>query len=60
MTVFEYIEDFDNAELDYPEWIEQMTEAVLDYNEEFGTRHNPTSIVARYVAMAKKGIYGER
>lgn len=58
ITVFDYIEDFDNAELDFPEWMEQMIEAVKDYNQERNTLHDPQKIVAQYCAMVRREKYG--
>lgn len=60
MTVFEYIEDFDNPELSFFDWVEQMVEAVRDYNEEFHTLHNPSTIVAQYSSMNRSNKYGDR
>ena len=40
MDINEYLEDFDNAELDDYDWIDQMYEAIESYNEEFGTKHS--------------------
>lgn len=50
MTVFQYIEDFDDPKLTFPEWREQMTQAVRDYNEEYGTDYSPANIIARHQA----------
>jgi hypothetical protein len=60
MTVFEYIEDFDNHQLPLLDWMDQMLEAVKDYNFERGTRHDPATIVAQYSSMVRQGIYGGR
>lgn len=57
MTVFDYIEDFDNPELDIYRWTDQMLEAVRDYNEEFHTLHNPSTIVAQYSSMNRSHKY---
>lgn len=60
MNVYDYIEDFDNGSLDFPEWFEQMIQAVKDYNEEFGTLHDPQRIVAQYCSMTRSTEYGDR
>lgn len=54
ISVFDYIEDYDDSHLDFPQWLDHMIEAVQDYNDEFGTMHNPQSIVAQYTSMARK------
>lgn len=49
LTVYEFIEDFDNSELPHDEWIEQMEEAVMTYNEEYGTSFDPKHTVYNYI-----------
>lgn len=51
MTVYEFMEDFDNAELDDYEWKEQLKEAVIEYNENYGTDFNPSKIVLKYIQI---------
>lgn len=48
LTINEFLEDWDNAELTNGEWEEQMEEAVQRYNEEYGTDHMPKSTVRNY------------
>lgn len=48
MSIFEYVEDFDSPVLEFPEWLEQMVEAVKGYNEQYGTMHDPVNIISRY------------
>lgn len=54
MTLFEYMEDFDNWDLSTSERKEQLMDAVLDYNEEYGTNHNPLSAYFNYERERKK------
>ena len=51
MTVYDFIEDWDNAELSEYDWQEQMEEAVRDYNYQYNERYDPTSTVRHYVNM---------
>lgn len=53
ITVFEYMEDFDNEELNDYDRFEQLYEAVLDFNEEFDTTHDPRKTVERYFQWNK-------
>lgn len=55
LTVFEYIEDFDNAELSMDERIELLKDAVDSYNWEYGTSFSPSHTVYEYV---KQKYYG--
>ncbi len=41
ISVYEYLSDFDNAELNEEDWREQMLEALENYNEEYGKEYNP-------------------
>jgi len=54
LTVFEYMEDFDNAELDQFEWRDQLLTAVLQFNREYGTDHDPAHTLKRYCYMVLK------
>lgn len=49
LTVYEFMEDNDNAELSYEEWEEQLEEAVAIYNEEHGTNFHPKRTFLKYV-----------
>lgn len=49
LTVYEFIEDFDNAELPHEEWMEQLQEAVEKYNEEYKTSFDPKHTVYNYI-----------
>lgn len=51
LTVFEYIDDFDNAELSMDLRIERLKDAVEAYNEEYGTNHSPSHTVYEYAKM---------
>jgi|GEM_PF-5348658 len=54
LTVFEYMDDFDNQELDQFEWRDQMLSAVLQYNKEYGTEHDPAYTLKRYCYQVLK------
>lgn len=48
ISVFEWMEDFDNAELDPIERQEQLEYSVKCYNEKFGTKHDPNAMFMQY------------
>jgi hypothetical protein len=48
LTVYEFMEDHDNAELNEYDWHEQMREAVLEYNEINDTDYNPETAIRNY------------
>lgn len=48
LTVYEYMEDFDNAELNGSDRLEQLRDAVIKYNEEYGTSHDPKRTLSEY------------
>lgn len=48
LTVFEFIEDFDNSELSPKDWADQMYEAVQVYNDKYDTNHHPLHTVTEY------------
>lgn len=54
LTVFEYMEDFDNAELDQFERGVQLRSAVLQYNCEYGTEHDPEKTFRNYIRIQIK------
>lgn len=54
MTLFEYMEDYDNWELPTEERKEQLMESVLDYNEENDTDHDPEASFYRYEQNRQK------
>ncbi|HZI23613.1 MAG TPA: hypothetical protein VFD46_00965 [Chryseolinea sp.] len=41
ITVFDYMEDFNDESLSSGEWEEVMTEAVQNYNEDHGADYKP-------------------
>lgn len=49
LSIYEHLQDFDNAELDHDAWMEQLEEAVENYNAEHGTTHNPRQTVINYI-----------
>jgi len=53
MTIYEWLEDFDNADLPDHERNEQFAEAVERFNEKNKTHYIPDSIVERYKRIQK-------
>lgn len=53
LDVYSFIEDFDNCELSHEDWIEQMEDAVVTYNEQYGTDHDPKRTVHIYINRQK-------
>ena len=53
LTVFEFVEDHDNAELDDYERKEQLRNAVIEYNERNLTDYNPDRTVETYEARKR-------
>ena len=54
MNIYDYLEDWDDEELNHYEWEEQMKEAVEKYNEEYGTDHMPRSTVKAYASWKRE------
>jgi len=48
MDILQYLEDFDNAELNDYDWEEQMREAVDNFNAEFNAAFDKAKTIARY------------
>lgn len=48
ITLMEFMEDFHNPELYEYDMIEQLREAVMDYNYEYGTKYDPQREVIEY------------
>lgn len=48
LSVFDFMEDFDNTELNPYERQEQLEEAVRDYNEAYNTKHDPNKMFVKY------------
>lgn len=46
--IYEWLEDFDNTELSEFDRTEQLREAVIEYNEDNGTTHDPDKTVKKY------------
>lgn len=49
LTLFQQLEDHDNAELSDYERKEQLMEAVMDYNESYGKEYKPEREADRYL-----------
>lgn len=55
LTVYEYIEDFDNPDLYYDLRVTRLMEAVSMFNDEYGTSHKPETIVYQYLKQKHFG-----
>ena len=53
LNIYLWLEDFDNSELPEYDREEQLREAVVDYNETYGTNYTPMSMVRRYLRVQK-------
>ena len=51
MTLLEFMEDFDNWELSTQDRKEQLMDAVVEYNEKYGTDYNTS---AKYLIYEQK------
>lgn len=54
LTVYEFIEDFDNNELPPDDWREQLLEAVVEYNKQYNTTYDPRATVTEYCRKKSK------
>lgn len=54
LSLFEYLEDFDNSELAESDWLEQMRSAVMDFNAEFGTEYQPHVMISNYQSWKRE------
>lgn len=54
ITLFDFMEDFDNSELSDYERDEQLLEAVRDYNNEYGTDYTPKTELRNYKIMLRR------
>lgn len=59
MNINEYLEDYDNSELNDYDWVEQMEEAVGMYNEEYRTDHEPTKAIKKYKEWKHDKLFEE-
>jgi len=59
IDIYLYLEDWDNFGLNGYDWSEWMREAVLTYNEEYGTDYKPDATIAQYVSMQREKRYGD-
>lgn len=48
MNINEFLEDFDNSELQGPDWDEQMEYAVYQYNQEFDEDYKAIKAINAY------------
>lgn len=56
LNIYLWVEDFDNAELPEYDRLEQLREAVIEYNEKYNTKYMPDSTVQRYERMKRQDI----
>jgi hypothetical protein len=59
MNINEYLEDYDNSELNDYEWNEQMEEAVGMYNEEYRTDWEPAKAIRKYKEWKHDKLFEE-
>lgn len=48
LSIYEYLEDWDNADLSDHEWEEAMREAIENYNYEYNTTYKIASTISNY------------
>lgn len=51
ISVYEWLEDFDNSELEFNDWFETLEEAVKDYNEQYSAKYDPRKVVKEYIRL---------
>jgi len=49
IPIFDWLEDWDNADLPQYEHEEQLRQACIDYNERYHTRYDPDNTVTQYL-----------
>jgi hypothetical protein len=57
LSLYEFMEDFDNSELSDYERDEQLMEAVKEYNEKNNTSYNPEKSLIAYKIAYKAWVY---
>lgn len=57
LTIWLWLEDHDNADLNHGDWLEQLEEAVRTYNQEYGTSYDPKKTTYQYIN--RKGDHDE-
>ena len=62
MTIYEYLEDFDNPELSTEDWLEQMTEAVNQYYTENPNAYEmkPKNAISNYKSWRREKQFGDQ
>lgn len=53
ISIYEFMEDFDNNELCEYDWEEQLKEAVSSYNQEYEASYKPEKMIEKYKAWKK-------
>lgn len=59
ITLFEYLEDWDDNSLQGYDWYELMEEQVESYNNEYGTNYDPRRAVISYKSWKREKQYGD-
>lgn len=59
ITIEQHLYDFDNYDLQEYERLEQLHDAVIEYNEEYGTDHHPVKTVQRYERKKREDRFKE-
>lgn len=54
MTINEYLEDYDNSELNSSDWYDQMEEAVDMYNEEYRASYTAPAAIRNYKSWKRE------
>jgi cell fate (sporulation/competence/biofilm development) regulator YlbF (YheA/YmcA/DUF963 family) len=60
ITVYDYAEDFDNADLPEYERDEQLREAIREYNEAYETWYDVNNTLRNYKSMRREKQWGDR
>jgi len=59
IDIYLWLEDWDLYDLNGYDWSEWMREAVLTYNEEYGTDYKPDATIAQYCSQKRTKSYGD-
>ena len=62
MTIYEYMEDYDNAELSTEDWTEQMAEAVEKFYLENPNAYKmkPANAIRNYFGWKREKSFGDQ
>jgi hypothetical protein len=48
-SVYQFLQDFDDPNLNHEDWIQKLQEAVIDYNKVHDEQHDPKETVESYI-----------